>query len=413
MHDDHPLPDKLNRAARGLLYVGRRVKHALTPHGQNPVPRNKFLSARPFKPMPFEEAEAWFRRVHEANEAVYHANGAWSPQPYATYAGQGIPIEEVAHRIPGYLSAYRATQEPVYLERAYAAGDYILRERLFTDGHLLLQGHLLIDATYPFAGAALLALWDRDRSRTEYFDAARKIGDQLLECHIAGILDHACAPVQLLGPLYRYTGDRRYLRAAIRRVFRRALPFQLPSGDWDGQQMVVWYQGINLRNLIAMYVSTPFTLENQGRKDRLARSIVAATNWFLALQDATGAFPLTRLGGSAPISQQMQIVSFDGSTFCQDPTPRAYLVNGGYEIDALVAMYEHLHVSEVLPALHGYASLVAGTHRFGRLEFNTLGAGRYLGLLADLVAAPPAAVVLEKSLGDKQSRHWNAPLAGH
>jgi hypothetical protein len=47
-------------------------------------------------------------------------------------------------------------------------------------------------------------------------------------------------------------------------------------------------------------------------------------------------------------------------------------------------MYEQLNVTDILPALHGYAALIAGTNRVWRLEFNTLGAGRYLGLLADL-----------------------------
>jgi hypothetical protein len=164
----------------------------------------------------------------------------------------------------------------------------------------------------------------------------------------------------------------------------------LPSGDWLGHEGRLWYQGVNLRSLIATYVAMPFTLENVGKKDRLSRSIVAATNWFLALQDAAGAFPLTRERGSRAPEWEPEVVTFDGSNFCPDPLPQGYLGHGAYEIDALVAMYEHLHAKEVLPALHGYSSLIAGTNRLWRLEFNTLGAGRYLGLLADLAAQPLA-----------------------
>jgi hypothetical protein len=250
-HDDHPLPDKLNRAGRTVLYLGRRARRVLTPDrpGAKPVPRYEFLSARPFTPMPLEKAAEWFRRVHEANEAVYRGNGAWSPQPYAIYAGQGVPIEEMALRIPGYLSAYRATRDPVYLQRAHEAGDYMLRERLFADGHILLQGHLSLDVCYSIAGTALLALWEQDHSCTDYFDAARRIGDRLIAAHIAGVLDHACLPAQLFGPLYRHTGQSHYLKAAIRRVFQRALPFQLSTGSWEGVQGCLWYHSINLRSL--------------------------------------------------------------------------------------------------------------------------------------------------------------------
>jgi hypothetical protein len=419
-HDDHPLPPRLNRAARACLYVGRRLKHAVAHRKRyavraegtepKPVPRNRFLEARPFSPLPFEDAAAWFRRVHEANETVYRGNGSWFPQPYALSAGHGISIEEVALRIPGYLSAYKATAEPSYLERANAGGEYLLRERLFTDGHLLLQGHLTIDFCYTFAGAALLALWERDRKCTEYFEAARKIGDRLVECHLAGSINHGSSPAQLLGPLYRHTGDRRYLRAAVRRVFRRAVPFQLPSGGWVGHEGRLWYQGINLRSLIAMYVAMPFTLEYARKKDRLAQSIVAATNWFLSLQSAAGAFPLSGDPGLTSTEWEQDVVTFDGCKFLPEPMVRAYFGHGAYEIDALVAAYEHLQVEAVLPALHGYASLIAGTRRLWRLEFNTLGAGRYLGLLADLAAQPAASRSLQRRWRHHQEKHRCNPL---
>src|SRR3954447_24739684 len=145
-HDDHPFPPALNRAARKLVYIQRPVAHALAGPtrysvdgevgGPQPVPRDRFLAARSSSPLPLHDAAAWFGRVHEANEAVYRGNGSWSPHPFSGYYGQGLTIEEIAHRIPGHLSAYRATNEPQYLQRALAAGDYLLRERLFADGNV-------------------------------------------------------------------------------------------------------------------------------------------------------------------------------------------------------------------------------------------------------------------------------------
>jgi hypothetical protein len=238
------------------------------------------------------------------------------------------------------------------------------------------------------AGTALLALWEQDRSRTHYFDAARRIGDRVTELHIAGSLDHACLPAQLFCPLYRHTGESRYLKAAIRRV-QRAVAFQLSTGSWEGEQGQLWYHSMNLGSLIAAYVAIPFTLEHQGRKDRLARSIVAATNWFLVNQHITGAFPLHSNPGNWnwAFLAEREVVSFEGGEFRQAPLAEGYFGHGAFEIDTLVALYEHLDVQDILPALHGYASLIAGTNRLWRLEFNTFGAGRYLGLLSDLQKA--------------------------
>ena len=70
--------------------------------------------------------------------------------------------------------------------------------------------------------------------------------------------------------------------------------------------------------------------------------------------------------------------------------PRGYLGHGAFEIDVLVALYEHLDIPEVLPVVHGYAALLAKTNCLWRLEFNTFGAGRYLGLLAALEGVPAA-----------------------
>lgn len=400
VHDDHPLPPKLNEAARTVIYCLRRVKHAYTPditryhvNGPGPVSRVSFSEPRSHQPLAMDRARDWFGRVHQANEALYLGNGSWKPHPFSGYAGLGIPIEEVALRIPGYLSAYEAVGDAEYLDRAYAAGEYLLRDRMFADGHLLLQGHLALDFCYTFAGTALLRLWDFDRSRNKFFEAALKIGDRLVEHRISGSVNHAACPAQLLAPLYRHTGNKRYLKAALKRVFRSVVPFQLRSGDWTGHEGRVWYQGVNLRSLIAIYENLPFDSEHLRKKDRLAQAIIAATNWFIENQDHTGAFPLDRWCSRFPAGEN-DVVTFDGKDFHRaqldiDPSSCAqgYLGHGAYEIDALIALYENLNITAALPSLHGYAALLAQSRRLWRLEFNTMGAGRYLKLTATLSAA--------------------------
>ena len=388
-HDDHPLPENLNRAARCGMYVFRRVAHAARPisrfsvpgeiSGPAQVPNDRFLRPRTFAPLPLEEAKAWFDRVHSANEAVYQRNGSWRPQPYALYKDAGVSVEEVCLRILGYLSAHSAVENPIFLDRAVQGGDYLLRERVFADGHMMLLGHLSPDFCYTYAGVALLALWNLDRSQTRYFEAARKIGDRLIEFHAAGSVNHACAPAQLLGPLYRYTGEQSYLRAMQTRVLKHALPFQLRSGDWNGYQGYAWYQAVILRSLVETYISLPFTLRNAAPKDKLAKAIVAGTNWFIRMQDESGALPISRDTASGYPSGDKDTVVFDGGRFRPAPLPR-YLGHGAYEIEALSSMFEILGTHSVLPTLHGYAARLARSERLWRLEFNTFGAGRYLGL---------------------------------
>ena len=261
---------------------------------------------------------------------------------------------------------------------------------MFENGHVHLQGHLVLDFAYSIVGVALLRLWEHDRTEASFFEAARRIGDRLVEHHIAGSINHAAIPAQLLGPLYRYTGDPRYLRAAHKRVFRSVVPFQRPAGDWDGHESRAWYQGVNILSLIAVYVSTPFDLAYARRNDRLAETLTAALNRLLDSQDEEGALGHSGQGAS-PAEWEPDLVTFQDGVFSPASLPGGYRSHGAYEMDAFVTGYEVLRVQACASAAHRYASYLASTNRLWRLEFNTLGAGRYLNLLKTLSEQPAAA----------------------
>jgi hypothetical protein len=176
-------------------------------------------------------------------------------------------------------------------------------------------------------------------------------------------------------------------------VFSYTLPYQLSSGDWSGYQGYVWYQSILLRSLISAYVAIPFTLEYSGKKDKLALAIISAANWFAVNQRPDGSFPITRAGGSSYPAGERDMVSFDGKSFARTNDGSVYPGHGAYEIDALVALYRELKVEEVLPVLNGYATLVSEAAFFWRLEFNTFGAGAYLGFLSDYKSRPAASLL--------------------
>ena len=393
--DHHPFPPALDRAARLAVYHGQRVRFERTRRRDgavDPVSRNGVvLSSHSFQRPSVDRAAAAFRAVHEANEALLRPDGTWDAHPMAEAEGAGVMVEEAALRVPGYLGAYEATGVPEYLERAEGAGRHLVRDRLFADGHLHLQVHLVPDLPYAFAGRALLMLWGRDPSgHRDYLSAARKIGDRLLDYPISGSVNHACAPAQFLGPLYRATGERKYLDGAVKRVSRTALAFQLPDGGWSGHESWSWYHAVALSALIETYVSAPFVPARYAVKDRLSGAIAAALNRMVLLQEPTGR--IDPMGDSTTLKEREEVgrtferksVRFRDGRFERVAAPPVAQPSG-YEMDALVTACEGLGVRPE-PA-YGLGQWLVGREADHRFEFRTLGVGRLLALLARTRAA--------------------------
>jgi len=337
-----------------------------------------------FPPLAWQRAIEWFGSLHELNEYLRTPDGAWAPQPFANYFGKGIPVEDVALRILGYLHAYEATGEEIFLTRALAAGDYLVRKRRFADGHLLLQGHTVIDTTYTFAGLAWLAIADISED-PKWLAYARSLGDRLVEYHIAGSVNHAATPVQLLGPLYMKTGDERYLRAAVKRLRTAVIPFQLPYGGWpSGHESWTWYHSISTKSLIRAYIAMPFTLDYYAFKDKVARSIYRALNRLVASQESDGRIKSGRGKllyserdeyGSDPLDQW---ATFEpGRGIYRVPRRNAHEFYG-YELDCLCTARLELPCPELDVTIDGLASYLAAKQEFWRPEFNTMAAGHYL-----------------------------------
>lgn len=399
-HDRHPLPPWINRLvrrfvlrylrlatfkARHALEVKRSLRVGRDQFGDPVVPDNRILvpSFAP-APMPWKQAVDWFSRIHEMNEFLRQPDGSWRPQPFANYAGKGISIEDVALRILGYVGAYEATGEALYLERALAGSEYLLKKRRFADGHLLLQGHTVIDTTYSFAGLAWLALWQvTDDARL--LSAARSLGDHLLRYQIAGSINHAAIPAQLLARLYRITGDEKYLRRAVQRIVWAVLPYQLPYGGWPaGHESWTWYHAITMKSVVETYLAAPFTLKYVSQKDRMARSIYRALNRFVASQRPDGSIKAGRGGityderdeyGSNP---REQWVIFIPSVGFQRSTPAVSHEFYCFELDALCHARLELPCAELDPVIEGLASFLARKNEVWRPEFNTMAAGAYL-----------------------------------
>ena len=300
--------------------------------------------------------------------------------------GSGIPLEEVSDRILGYLGAFKAFGDLAFLKRAQEAGRYLLERRMFANGHLRLEAHLVIELEYTYAGCALLALWEHDRAQSEYLHAAMKIGDRLVEEHIGGAIDHALKVAQLLGPLYRLTGNPGYLKAALRRSLR-AVAFQLPYGGWPGQDSRIWYHCIIARGLIDAYVATPNTLAYYTKRDRIARTITAALNRVLLSQSESGEVKIgrgdrdtDRLFACHERLLLRNTVSFTGEQFVPASLSLRDFVQRDV-IDFLTAAFDELAIQPAAIAAHGAASVLMDSSAVHRLEFETYMVGRYAQFL--------------------------------
>lgn len=398
-HDEHPLPAPVNKAAREVLYWGRRLRQAAVSRktrgdvdefGDSAVsPYGYPRPASDFNPIPLDNLETRFREIHEANEGLYNNDGSWDPHPFMPLYGSGIPIEEVSERVLGYLAAYEAFGDPVFLERANAGGRYLLERRMHATGHLRLEAHLVIELEYGYAGLALLALWEQDRTKTEYLDAALRIADRLLEEHIGGAIDHALKAAQLLAPLYRLTGREVYLKAALRRSFR-AVTLQLPYGGWPGDDGRIWYHCIIARGVLDTYVATPNTLKYYVKRDRLARCITAAFNRLAHAQSKDGAVKVGRGDASRDplFGQTARGLSTHSCRSERGRLIQAPLTLEDYPIrdvmDFATAAFEELSIQPAAIIAHGHAAVAMRAPAFHRLEFETYLVGRYAQFLRRL-----------------------------
>ena len=402
-HDRHPLPPWLNRWMRYALYLLRRVrfyflrKREVYRQGESGqeqvVPRLNIMKANDEpthagRRRRVADAEQRFDHIHQVNRILRTDDGAWIPQPHATYSEDGVSIEEVALRVTGYLSAYRATARPEFLRVARQGGDYLRKERVYSDGHLRLQGHQVIDITYAFAGSALLELYTQTGEDVLLENAVR-IGNRLVDYHISGSVNHAVIPVQFLGPLYQETGNVSYREEVRTRLFRSAVPFQLPYGGWLGHESWIWYHALITKSLVHGYLALPFDIEHQSEKDCLARTITAALNRFMMAQTGNGSF---RIRPDPPLCEttddcdHFKASLFQDSRFKQVQNERSEVYGhwNGYVIDALVTAYEVLDVQNLVPLIDRFGQAVVRSEKLSRLEFDTLGAGRYLEYVHNL-----------------------------
>jgi hypothetical protein len=137
------------------------------------------------------------------------------------------------------------------------------------------------------------------------------------------------------------------------------------------------------KSLILGYVSLPFDISHQSDKDRLAQAITAALNRFVRDFRTDGSFrirPDPPLCATIDDGHHYSASIFEDEQFHRVETSpsQGYGHWNGYVLDALVTAYDYLDIRSLIPVIDRFGAAVASSRKVSRLEFDTLGAGRYL-----------------------------------
>jgi len=406
-HDKHPLPYKMNICIRKIIlyfraykmilkrkfFIERKLKHKKVDEFGDPiVPDRRIVNQKyQFSKIKKEKIIEWFEKIHNINEFLRNKDGSWNPQPYANYSGKGISIEEVALRIIGYYSAFKATNNTVYLNKAREGVRYLLEKRFFADGHLLLQGHTVIDTTYTFAGLALLKAYEMEKDE-KFLKFAEKLGEHLISYQIAGSTNHAAIPAQLLAKLYFYTGQKKFLKYALKRIKWAVLPFQLPYGGWYAKhESWSWYHSIIAQSILETYIYTPFTLEFIKIKDNMAIALYKAINRLILAQREDGSIKAGRGAlsydekdeyGSCPSNQWVYFDEKKKSFTLLPPQNKHEFYS--FELYFLCNAWYRLPLPQLGNTIYGLSNYYMNMNRFWRLEFDTLAVGMLLEAIYEI-----------------------------
>lgn len=389
-HDKRPLPYFLNIFIRKHILPNLRLmKHSISSKKMNSdlckfnVTNKAIMSSDyQFGEFSLEDAVLWFEEIHKINESLKLSNGAWSAQPFATYFGKGISIEEIALRIYGYALAYETTENEEYLNTLMKAINYLIDNRISKSGHLILQGHTVIDTTYSFAIQAILEVY-KITKEDKYLSIATNIADRLVEYHIAGSINHAAIPAMAFSEMYHFSGSQKYIREAIKRA-NWVTQFQLNYGGWPiGHESWTWYHCITSKSILATYANTPFTLENQKLKDDLAKSIVKSLNRLISNQRPDGTIAAGVNGrvyeerdeyGNQPVTNWANFIN--GKFVSSNDVKQHEFYS--FELDYLCTTAYKLNINELENIINGLAFSYSKKKVYWRLEFDTMAVGSLL-----------------------------------
>ena len=253
-------------------------------------------------------------KTHKSMLESRNEDGSWGKGR----VDDGHPvIRGVGDTTVGYVYAYETLGGDSYKEMALGGLNYLLKEQE-PNGQWRWWGSVegVVNDTHCFydTGWAGLALMEGYRvfGDPKYLESAKRAGDWALGCLYTGFTkehlpDGLLSKIYLkrptyeftgnnnfdafsiwyLVPLYRSTGDSKYLEGAVDRVEGAVLSGQLPHGGWPGHNFHIGYHSIISDGITTLYEALP---SDHSFRAKLGRRVCMALNFLLYLQDSSGDF---------------------------------------------------------------------------------------------------------------------------
>lgn len=250
-----------------------------------PVPRDRLLPARyTFTRPPLEDMQRRFLALHEESEEMYLGDGKWLTSRADSEAP--LRVRSSSQRVFAYLGAHAVMAQPVFLERARAACDFLVSIQK-PDG-------TIDDAYYEtgLGGAALVEGYLHFEDR-RYLDAAERVAR-----YVSTVEPH---PWNYNYNTFLVWAAARYAKVTARldliepqfntRMLAWPLDHQCDWGGWAGHNSRMGYHCVNLRAFAALHDALPDEPKYAALRDRLVEASIAAVNRMMVEQCPHGGLP--------------------------------------------------------------------------------------------------------------------------
>jgi hypothetical protein len=271
------------------------------------VPDDRLLPVKHVFARPdIEAVKKRFEEHHQASEKTYRGDGSWEDN--AELAGKSRDPEAkplmraTSQRVHGYLGAYAVTRNAVYLERAAAGLDYIVKEQR-PDG--------VIESEYYETGGSGVALGDgyQHVKDERHLEALKRVAEYVskVEPH-AWNLNYNTKLLRAACAYARITSDPSLLLPRLEtKMLRWPIEHQAQWGGWPGHNSKLGYHCDILETFANIYEVLPGEVTYDALRNEMKRGAMAALNRLIVEQQANGGIPYLH-GQPGTTRQQSSVV---------------------------------------------------------------------------------------------------------
>lgn len=278
-----------------------------------PVPTDRLLSIAHHFPRPdLAEIKRRFAALHKESEGVYRGDGQWEgyfqltegwrqkqAKPPAWSFTKHPLTRSTTERVFGYLAAYAAVTNPLYLTRAREGLEYLLTEQRPDGGFVVYYTEKGDEGGKEYyetglAGVAFVEGYRQFKDK-RYLDAAGRVSRYAVRINRWWNINYNMFLIWAASRYAAETGDLTDLdKLIVDDKLRFTLDFQRSWGGWPEHNSKIGYHGINFTGLVALYQALPPGGKYDQLRGMLRPAMIAAVNRYIVGQCPHGGLPHTR-----------------------------------------------------------------------------------------------------------------------